>query len=570
MASIRVEFDVEMPMRDGVMLRGDIFRPSVRSKVPAVVCRTPYDKSARKRDRWFPAVESARAGFAVVYQDTRGRFTSDGEWHPMDWGGGERFDGYDTVEWLAAQPWCDGNVGMFGGSYEAGNQIAAAIEHPPHLRAIAPSLGGVGYDGVRRSSMALETIVLGWTAMMAVDVIGKRAARGEDTGDDLAKVMSVMADPAAAAWTLPLQDLPPLQVAGMPSYEGITDIIAAGAGAMIGNEDRIEVPVLFTTGWYDIGVGTWHWRTVRERAATELARTESKLIIGPWGHTAHDHNMGEWGFGMFAALERSGVVEGHRHFFSRHLRGDDAAPGLANVRYFVMGANAWKESPTWPPPGTEIRPSYLHSGGGANTAAGDGTLTWDPPTGEEPADSYDYDPAHPVRSFGLRVMYNGGSTVHGPFDQARIERRDDVVVYTSAPLEAPMEIAGDVELRVFVSSSAPDTDFVPKLCDVDAEGISCNIADGFARARYRDSWESPTPLEEGKTYELTIDLGPVAHRFAAGHCVRLQLTSSCFPHWDRNMNTGNPPGTDAGGVIAHQTVHHSSHWPSLLLLPVVP
>jgi putative CocE/NonD family hydrolase len=354
----------------------------------------------------------------------------------------------------------------------------------------------------------------------------------------------------------------------MPSYADMLDILSKAAAGFHGEEERIEVPALVNTGWYDIGAGFELYRSLREKTGTELARKETKTIVGPWGHNGHEWNIGEWGFGQFASLHGAGIPQAHLDFYSRHLRGDDSVPELANVRYFVMGANAWKEADDWPIPGTEVRRLYLHSRGAANTSAGDGVLSADAPAVSENPDRYRYDPADPVPSFGLRVMYNGGSTVHGPFDQHRVEARDDVLVYTSAPFEVATEVAGDVELVLAVSSSAPETDFFTKLCVVSPTGVSCNLADAALRTRYLHGWDDVAVLERDHVYELRIRLGPTAYLFPPGSRVRVQVTSSCFPHWDRNMNTGNPPGEDRAGVVADQVVHHSAAHVSYLDLPV--
>ena len=265
----------------------------------------------------------------------------------------------------------------------------------------------------------------------------------------------------------------------------------------------------------------------------------------------------------------------HLRFFSKHLRGD-ANPVLtedrSRVRYFVMGANLWKEADDWPIPGTEPRRLYLHSRGSANSSSGDGTLDWRPPRGSEPGDVYRYDPLDPVPSIGLRLMYGrgGGPTPHGPFDQGRVESRPDVLVYTSEPLAKALEIAGDTTLRLHVSASVIDTDIVVKLCDVDPDGRSLNVTDGYMRCRYRDGYTRSTMLQPGEPYRLDIRMGAAAWLFTKGHHLRLQVSSSCFPHWARNMNTGRAEGQDAGGTIAEITVLHSDELPSYVSLPVTP
>ncbi len=564
---IRIDRDVEMKTRDGVILRADITRPDTQDKVPAIVCRTPYDKvRAGSAGAFLTPMQAATGGFAYVVQDVRGRYRSEGTWDFVGWGTVERTDGYDCIEWVASQPWCDGNVGMLGCSYEAGNQIAAAKTQPPHLKAIAPSGGAGGRDNVMRATMALESIVVSWSAGLAMDVLQKKLATGQASQQDLAKVRAVLADPAAAARTLPLKDLPTMQVPGMPSYSEMLNGLAKAADAYDGEEDRILAPALITSGWYDNALSTALFRALRGRGGSKAARSGTKTILGPWTHCRADYYLGECGFGISAGGD---VTRAHLDFFSHNLLGA-TSPELPNVRYFVMGANVWKDAEDWPIPGTDYRPLYLHSQGGANTVKGNGVLAWQVPSNGDKPDCYRYDPADPVPSLGYRGFYSGGRMVPGPFDQERIESREDVLVYTSDPAKTPLEVVGDLELRLFISSDAVDTDFIVKVCDVDPNGVSLNVADGILRARFRNSWTKPELLKPGDVYEFRIDLGPTAYVFLPGHRVRLQVTSSAFPHWDRNMNTGHPAGEDAKGIVANQTIYHSAEAPSHLVLPVQP
>lgn len=564
--SIRIDRDVEMKTRDGVVLRADVVRPDVPEPVPVLVNRTPYDKNLRINSyAHLRPLDAAKAGFAVVFQDIRGRFASEGEWTVMGWDDVEQRDGCDCVEWVAGQPWCNGRVGLFGGSYEGLNALAAAQARPPSLRAIAPSLLG-GADA-RKTTMMLEGVILSWSALVAVDVLEKQRTRGELDRTHLANAMGALVDPGRASRTLPLEKLPPLTVPGMPSYQELVDRLLRASGAVIGGVDRIEVPSLWTTGWWDHAGGSDLFRAARQRGGTPLAREESRFLVGPWSHTQHDVSLGELGFGQLASLPSAGVGAAHVVFFSRHLK-DGETPALPVVRYFLTGKNAWQEATEWPPPKTEMRRLHLHAEHGANSMRGDGRLSEASPSGDDGADRYVYDPANPVPSVGWRALNLGGSTVAGPFDQARVERRDDVLVYTSEPLDDVLEVTGAPEVYLFVSSSAPDTDFMVKLCDVDPEGISRNVADGFVRLRWREGGDEPRFVTPGEVVELRIDLGFVGHAFLPGHKLRLQLTSSAFPHVDRNMNTGGPVGAETEGARAEQKVYRNAKFPSHLRLPV--
>ena len=575
-SSIHVDRDVPMSARDGVILRSDVIRPDVSEPVPAIVCRTPYDKSQRLQDHsLFPPLFAAANGFAVVFQDVRGRFASEGEFDYLKFDV-ELPDTYDCLEWVAAQPWCDGNIGMVGYSYEAACQFIVARAQPASLKAIAPA-GTATFGGIRLSTMRLESLVLGWTAMAAVDALQKKLEAGEIGEEGHAdlmatKVLPVMRSPVEAAATLPLKELPTLTIPGMPSYAELMDQFLQAAEVIVGGEEQILVPALLTSGWYE-GVSDEVYRGMRDRTGSEAARLGTKLIIGPWPHTGsrYESCLGERGFGQSGGAAEAGLPQAHLDFFSRHLR-DEEAPELPNLKYFLMGANEWREADDWPVTGVEEPRLYLHSEGHANTAEGDGALVMEPPAGDEPPDRYVYDPASPAPSFGGNVPYFGGTTVPGPFDQARIERREDVLVYTSEPLRAPIEIVGLVELHLFVSSSARDTDFAVKVCDVDRDGISHNICDTIVRMRWRGGWRRGDPavlLEPGEVNELRIDLGGTANMFLEGHRVRVHITSSAFPYWERNMNTGNPVGEDAKGVVAEQQVYHSAEHPSCLLLPML-
>ena len=569
MDNIRIEHDIEMVTRDGVTLRADVLRPDTRGQHPALVMRTPYNK----QESWLPLMSplrAARSGYAVVLQDVRGRFASDGEWDAVAFADTECDDGYDTVEWVAEQSWCDGNVGMFGHSYEALVQFSAARAQPPSLRAIAPSGGGAGPLIVKLTPLFVEYILVGWAAGMAIDLVTRGMQTGEAGTEHMQLAMAMLQDPVSACWTLPMNDLPVFSIPGMPDYWDFARRLARGAEAL-GNEShrRVQVPALVVGGLYDIGVGSDAFRGLREFGATEVCRTGTKTILGPWSHGPFTHDLGERAHGFFADAAGAQVAAAYLSFFDRHVKGMDVAE-LPNVRYFLLGANAWKEAEDWPVPGTEYRDLFFHSDGKAQTARGNGTLSSEPPGGGQQPDRYTYDPMNPVPSFGIRMASTGISSVPGPLDQARIESREDVLVYTSEPLETPLAVVGDAEARLFVATSALDTDFFVKLCDVDEQGRSFNISDGMIRGRYRDSFENPQPLVPGEVYELTISLNVTANLFKSGHRLRVQISSSAFPYWDRNMNTGNPMGQDAAGKPAQQTVFHSSEFPSRLRIPVVP
>lgn len=565
--SIRIDHDLEMKTRDGVVLRADVYRPDVPGKVPALVMRTPYEKgNTASGARYLPPLTAAAAGFAVVVQDIRGRFASEGEWDLVHLHAANVEDGYDCIEWVAAEPWCDGKVGMTGGSYVGVTQLAAAMSQPPSLRAIAPWLLGIAAERSLGHSLPLESMTVGWMAGLGVDLVRKKMKSGEAALSDLAKLVQAMVDPGSAADVLPLSELLNLETPGTPSFAQVDEMLRHVTTQIDSGFHRFQVPALWCFGWYDNAGGTELFERMQKQGATERARNESRLLIGPWTHNYALDFVGSFGVSSMGSAQGGGVPASHLRFFSRHLRGEDV--DIPVVRYFVMGSNVWKTADAWPLPGTEKRAMYLRSNGRANTPAGDGRLERDePPAGERP-DTYRYDPLDPVPAWGFRVMYTGGSVVNGPYEQTRVEQRPDVLVYTSEALDEPLEIAGDVALELWAASSAVDTDWVAKLCVVDRHGLSTNLADGFLRARLRTGWETPELLEPDKPYSFRISLGQTAYRFERGQRIRVQLTSSAFPHLVRNMNTGKPVHEETAGVVATQTIFHDAAHPSRIVLPV--
>jgi putative CocE/NonD family hydrolase len=556
-----VDFDVEMRTRDGVVLRSDIYRPDSDAPVPAIVLRTPYNKAthAGRFDGLHATIAAAR-GYAFVIQDVRGRWASEGEYKPITLTEGP--DGYDCIEWVASQPWCDGNIGMIGGSYESLVQFMAAEQQPPALKAICPEFSGDS----RRGALLLDSINIAWAAAQAIDWLTKKAAEGGSTEADMQVVMDAVMDPQAAAQHLPLEDLPLLKVADLFTFQEMLGILRGVAGIAY---DRIAVPVLMIGGWYDIDpVGCRDIVAgVRASAATERARQETAVIWGPWDHTTTRECVGEQSFGPQALGEFADLAGQILTFFDRHLKGDDTKVVPANT-YFLTGVNRWRTAAEWPPAGATATTLYLDSDGGANSADGDGVLGPDAPpeTGE---DTFTYDPHDPVPSFGGRYFRIGGS-LPGPFDQQRVESRPDVLVYTSAPLDDALTVTGNARAVVHFVTSAPDTDVVVKLCDVAPSGLSHNVSDNFIRLRWREGTDEPLFVEPGTELELAVELSPIAHVFRPGHRLRLQVTSSAFPAYDRNMNTGNPEGSDAKGVLAHQVVRHGGASPSRLELDTLP
>jgi hypothetical protein len=565
--SIRIDRNVEMQTRDGITLRADVVRPDISSKVPAIVSRTPYDKNMQfSMNAYCPPYTAAQAGYAYVLQDIRGRYASEGEWDFVNLREANIDDGYDTIEWVASQDWCDGNVTMAGGSYVGVTQISAALADPPSLKAIAPSLLGISPSRSLAHTLPLESMTVGWMAGLAVDRLLKLLPTGEANPMDLLKALEAMTHPEKTSAAMPLNELLVLDSIGMPSY-GEVDALVSNVAGDFGLE-RIKIPALWTNGWYDNAGGAESFKEMREKGATDIARTETCVLMGAWTHNYSLAFVGALGLGALGSAQGAGVPQLHLKFYDRHLRG--SGDKLAPVRYFVMGAKVWREADDWPIPGTEFRRYFLRSGGHANSAAGDGRLSLDPPAQHESADVISYDPSDPVPSWGFRVMYTGGTTVAGPFEQTRVEQRDDVLVYTSEPFERDTEVVGDIDLHLFVSSTARDTDFIAKLCVVWPDGTSINLADGALRARRRNGPGTDSLLEPDRVTQLTVELGPTGYLFEKGMRLRVQIASSAFPHLARNTNTGNPVQEDAVGVPCRNTILHDADHQSYVVIPVQP
>jgi len=572
-SSIRVDRDIPMQMRDGVTLRADVYRPDDSEKHPAIVVRTPYSKALGGDSDFLSAVRAAFEGFAFVMQDTRGRFASEGEFMP---GAPEGLDGYDTIEAVAAEPWCDGNVGTFGGSYLGRNQWQAAIEDPPHLKAIAPQITTSGplSDSQLGGPVDLEQSI-SWFTAMAIDMLERLRRQGQDVTKAREMLDRARFNLSEVYNYLPLKDVPHFQFEGLAeaSRVRLTDALPPGLKT---EEDlhwpyqKVKVPCFHAAGWYDLFTGSLfkNFLGMREHGGSELAREGQYVLCGPW---AHGGNLlayvGGLHFGPAGASLATFTMERHLAFFNRYLRGIEGRR-MAPVRYFVMGTNRWRNAETWPLPETEWQRFFLRSRGRANTAAGDGRLSRDAP-GAEPADVYVYDPRFPVPTVGGRVLPTG-SLVPGPFDQSRIEKRSDVLCYTTPELTEELEVTGPLMLHLFASTSARDTDFTARLIDVHPDGSAYNVSEGCIRARCRKSVLHPEPVTPGEVYEFVIDLAATSIVFGRGHRIRIDVSSSNFPRIDRNMNTGNPFGEDTEGIPAVQTVYHQPEYASYIELPVIP
>lgn len=578
-------------MRDGVVLRADIWRDaSAQGPWPVILQRTPYDKQAFELafvQMGLDPLRAVEAGYVVVVQDCRGRFRSDGEFCPF---AQEYPDGVDTLAWVRAQPWCDGHVGMFGASYVGATQfMAAAAGSPAGPDAICPHLTASDYwEGWTYQGGAFQLgFVQWWTVAFLAPVSVARLPPDQQT-EPLAIRDALLADPWATYRRLPLSDLDglerhvPFYVDWLSREQRDDNWRAVAPREHVG---RIAAPALHIGGWYDIFVGGTieNYRRLRTGAATEEAREGQRLVVGPWAHGNLGDVIGSVEFGPSAAEASLDMTGLHLAFFDRHLGRRQAGSAASDtphgstddprVRLFLMGANIWIEEPDWPVPGVVEEAWTLHSGGRATTAGGDGRIAPDAPGVGETADQFTYDPADPVPSFGGATFLPGLAVGlrTGAHDQRATESRRDVLVYTSDPLDADLDVIGVVRAGLTFATDAPSTDITAKLVDVHPDGRAIITVGGILDLRYRDGLDQPAGLlEAGRPYRVDVTLGPTAMRFLRGHRIRLEVSSSDFPRFARNPNSGGSRVTARSDDlrVAHQTLYHDVERPSALFLPV--
>ena len=568
-SNVVVERDVPARMRDDTTLYADVYRPSNGGPFPVVLMRLPYNKiQAQNNVTYHHPSWYARHGYMVVVQDTHGRGQSEGNFYPF---AHEAEHGYDTVEWAASLPCSNGRVGMYGFSYVGATQLQAALRRPPSLRAICPGFtGSQYYEGWAYNGGAFALAFnASWAAYLAMD-----DARWQGNDAATHNLNAAFLGAPNFYGHLPLKEYPPFAGSDFgqyffdwmehPSYDDYWRRWSV-------DEDysRIDVPALHVGGWYDVFIGgtVKNFEGLRRGAGSEASRAAQKLLVGPWYHLPWTRLTGEADFGP----EARKVVDGWQlRWFDQFLRDEDTGVLDSPVSVFLMGEDRWVEESSWPPEGTQFLDYYLRSGGSANSINGDGELGLEPPD-REPPDVYVYDPLFPVPSSGGHSCCFPIIAPMGPANQAEVEVLNGVLVYTSQPLEEDLTVIGPVSVTLFAATSASDTDFTAKLCDVSSEGDSTNIQEGIVRARYRESLSDPKPVTPQEVYEYKMDLGPTAYVFKAGHRIRVQVSSSDFPQWDRNLNTGGPLGAEgaAQARVATQTVLHDADHPSRVTLPVV-
>ncbi|MBS4212891.1 CocE/NonD family hydrolase [Neobacillus rhizophilus] len=576
---IVVEKNVPCRMRDGSTLYADIYRPSQEGKFPVLLTRLPYNKDLPfYSHRYLDTHRLVQHGYVVIVQDVRGRFNSEGEFYPFLY---EAEDGYDTVEWAAALPYSNGKVGMFGLSYYGYTQLLAAAEQPPHLEAIVPAmtLNDWRNNSLDKGGKFLVASSETW-ALESVAPEYLRRKYGDSA--EYAVMMEKWADTynRIEEWYSykPIQQWPPLKELDAAGYffdllEGNVTEEMGERMSILNKYKQIQVPAYHIAGWYDNLLQS----TLKNFSELhKQGRGVNKLIIGPWGHGVFSSVIGERNFGLQASGD---WIDGHEDLTGLHIRWFDywlkgehtIVEDEAPIKLFVMGVNEWRDEQEWPLARTTYVPYYLHSDGKANSRFGDGRLSVELPTKDEPKDTFVYDPSNPVPTNGGGTLYAGVQTM-GPKDQRQLEERGDVLVYTSEPLAEALEVTGPVKVILWAKTDAVDTDFTAKLIDVLPDGTAFNLTDGIVRASYRngeiqvqESYESIK--DEIMQYE--IELWPTSNVFLPGHQIRIEISSSNFPRFDTNLNTGHTMITSSNFNTANQTIYHQETYPSHVVLPII-
>jgi hypothetical protein len=536
---------VPITMRDGVHLSANIFLPAEHGRLPSILVRTPYGKGEDLVPNYRALVEH---GYAVVVQDVRGRYESHGAFDPFRQ---EPADGDDTLNWIARQPWSDGKIGMTGGSYVGIVQWKAALTNNPHLKAIFPVVSGNDDYRDRFYSPGGAFKLGGRLEWMAENV--KAPGYQPDFRKFVLHLPLRTSDVAATGWTSEMYR----EALAHPAFDAFWRGVSTKEHLA-----KVKVPVFAVGGWYDNFVES------DLEAFTALHKTSglNRVLIGPWPHNM-SYRFEKVDFGRHSSAPiRSLQLE----WFDQWLGGKDT-PLMSRppVRIFVMGVNEWREAREWPPAGAREQRFYLESGGHANTLAGDGALVNRPPR-REPQDRYVFDPRDPTPTRGGAVCCNPKILPWGPMEQRAIEQRADVLVYTTRPLKEDLEVIGPVKAELYVATSAKDTDFTAKLVDVFPDGTAINLTDGILRLRYRSSLERAELAREGEIYRVTIDAGVTGNVFLKGHRIRLEVSSSNFPRFDRNPNTGGRIADETRLVKASQAIYHDAQHPSCLVLMTTP
>ena len=572
--------NVDVPMRDGTVLRADVYRPDTQIDVPVILFRTQYDKSDAQVNGyryqspdWF-----ASHCYLVVTQDIRGMYASAGTFSEFS---NDQNDGYDSVEWAAKLPGSSGKVGMYGSSYVGATQWLAAQAAPPHLTTIVPAnTASDYYQGWTYTDGAFR---LNFIEPSTMRDLANAAAKQRGDQDTATAIEEDSKNAASWAKFTPYNLFPPLR----PNQPEVapyffdwvrhrTDDLFWDRWAPRRYYPKIAIPVLNIEGWYDAFLvgGVENFTGMVAGGGSDFAKANQRLLIGPYD----DVGWGRPGSTEAPILKDIGPIADSPvndlmlSWFDHYLKGvgNGVGSGGPRVDYFRMGSNTWHTSNAWPLPGTQTTPYYLTSGGHANTGAGDGVMSPTKPVPDSPADHYHYDPADPVPSVGGHSCCSSAGGTQGRYDQREVEQRQDVLTYTTDPLTDTVDVTGPISLVLYASSSARDTDWTAKLVVVHQDGSAVNLNNGIQRASFRDSLSEPTPITPGQVYRYTVNIWPTSNLFHSGDRIRVEVSSSDFPQFDPNPNTGGWLGSTTRTQPADQTILHDAGHPSALMLPIIP
>ena len=589
-----IDQKVMMPMRDGIRLATDIYRPKTNEKVPVIFSRTPYNFNSwgdgEFRERTLQrALAAVKQGYAYVVQNERGRFFSEGEWDIL---GTPLTDGYDAFSWLSDQEWSNGKIGTLGCSSTAEWQMAvAALDHPSHAAMVPQGFGaGVGRVGEYYEQGnwyrggAEQMLFFAWLYNTQHDEMKPRLPEGI-TQEDLLRLQrfyDMAPEYPRVDWSeglrhLPIQDI----VKNVDGPVGVFEKMvrrkpndpAWYEGGLYHDDMGFGVPSFWFVSWYDVSASPnlALFNHVRNNIEDPEVADNQYLVIAPTLHCRYTRAtentiVGERNVGD-ARLDYDELIYG---WFDYWLKGENPEflENLPRVHYYTMGSNEWKTSETWPPQDAQMTAFYLDSDGSANSRFGNGRLVMDPPSDDKP-DTFTYDPMNPVPSYGGNVCCTGNAVQGGAFDQQQMEARNDILVYTSEPLEDGIEISGFIESKLFLSSDVKDTDVTIKIIDVYPDGTAYNLDETIQRVRYREGYDKEVFMEDGNVYEVNLTPMSTSNYFKKGHRIRIEISSSNFPRFARNLNTGGNNFDESEGVVAHNTIHHSDEYPSVLKLPIV-
>lgn len=590
-----IDQKVMVPMGDGVRLATDIYRPKTDRPVPIIFSRTPYNFNTYRDGELSTrtlraALRAVERGYAYVVQNERGRFFSEGSWNIL---GTPLTDGYEMFSWMESRPWSNGKVGTLGCSSTAEWQMAvAAMDHPAHAAMVPQGYGaGVGQIGDTYYEQgnwyrggAVQMLFISWLYSTQQDPMAPDLPKGISREDllRLQRFYDMAPEYPRVDWPeafrhLPVEDI----IENVNGPKGIFEEMITRKpndpkwyeGGLYHSDMDFGVPSFWFVSWYDVATSPnlALFNHVRENASDRAVRDNQYLVIAPTlhcGFTRATENtvVGERSVGDATLPYEEMVYD----WFDFWLKGEQngITEELPRVRYYTMGSNEWQASETWPPAGVEMNHYYLDSGGEANTREGDGVLTDSSPSEDHP-DRFTYDPMDPVPSHGGNVCCTGGAVEGGSFDQREMEMREDILVYTSEPLEEGIEVSGFIESTLYLSSDVKDTDLTIKLIDVHPDGSAYNLDETIQRVRYREGYEKEVFMEEGEVYEVTMTPMSTSNFFKKGHRIRIEISSSNFPRFDRNLNTGGDNYNETEGMTATNLIHHSGEYPSRISLPVV-